>query len=409
MRALRPLEADPAEVAIALRAALSGDGPAILPIALGSALPSDAPAEVAKPIAAVIETSGSSGEPKRVALSTDALLASVAATDAALGGPGRWLLSLPVHYIAGLQVLTRGIVAGTDPIVLPPGHFDASAFLAAIDGFGDERRYTSLVPAQLSVLVDAAESDPDAADRLRSLHAILVGGQRLDAALRDRAERLRLRVIRTYGSSETSGGCVYDGVPLGTVRVRIEGASGEILLAGPMLADGYLADPERTERSFLVEDGRRWYRTGDVGRYDESVQGGLLSVEGRSDDVIISGGEKVSLGLVEAEVRAIPGCASALVLGAPSERWGEVPIVVLPAGAPDAELGELRQRLTAALGRAAAPDRIVRVDVIPMLTSGKPDRRAVRELAGLGLTSGRAICCLDRAGPACAAVDERGP
>ncbi|THG31055.1 AMP-binding protein [Naasia lichenicola] len=389
MRALQPLEADPTEVAIALRAALSGDGPAILPVPLGSALPGDAPAQVAKPIAAVIETSGSSGAPKRVALSTDALLASVAATDAALGGPGRWLLALPVHYVAGLQVLTRSIVAGTDPIVLAAGHFDASAFLAGIELFDAERRYTSLVPAQLSVLIDAAESDPQAADRLRSLHAILVGGQRLDAAIRERAQRLGLRVIRTYGSSETGGGCVYDGVPLGTVRVRIEradgmpGASGEILLAGPMLADGYLADPARTEGAFVVEDGRRWYRTGDVGRFDESVPGGLLSVEGRRDDVIISGGEKVSLGLVEAEVRAMPGCSSALVLAAASERWGEVPIVVLPATAPDVSLSDLRGRLTAALGRAAAPDRIVRVDAIPMLASGKPDRRALRGLAGL--------------------------
>lgn len=377
MRELQPIEADPERALPALRTALSGDGPSLLPFALGTPPPSDLPSHVAKSVAVVIATSGTSGTPKRVALSTDALLASAAATDAALGGPGRWLLALPVHYIAGLQVLTRSIVSGTEPIVLPAGSFDPMAFTRTTEELGDVRRYTSLVPAQLSMLVAAAEADPAIATTLQSIHRMLIGGQRLDPGLRDRAERLGLRTVRTYGSSETAGGCVYDGVPLGQVKVRIDDA--EVLLAGPMLAEEYLDDPDRTQRAFVTQGGLRWYRTGDVGSFDES-DGGLLEVQGRRDDVFISGGEKVSLALVEAEVRALPGLEDAVVVAAPSDRWGQVPVVVLTDAAPLGELAVLRGRLTAGLGPAAAPDRIVRVPSIPTLSSGKPDRQALRQI-----------------------------
>jgi len=378
VRELLPIEAAPERVLPALRAALSGDGPALLPFPIGTPPHDRLPAQVPRRIAAVIATSGSSGTPKRVALSTDALLASAGATDAALGGPGRWLLALPVHYIAGLQVLTRSIVAGTEPVILAAASFDPVAFARATEELGDVRRYTSLVPAQLAALVAAGEADRGIAAILRSLHTLLIGGQRLDAGLRDRAERLGLRAVRTYGSSETAGGCVYDGVPLGQVKVRIE--AGEVLLAGPMLAEEYLDDPDRTQRAFVTQDGLRWYRTGDLGSFDEA-DGGLLHVQGRRDDVYISGGEKVSLALVEAEARTLAGLEDAHVVAVPSERWGEVPVVVLPDAAPHVELDALRERLTARLGRAAAPDRIVRVSAIPTLNSGKPDRRALRDIA----------------------------
>jgi len=392
MRDLLAQKAEPERILHALRSALSGDGPAILPVQLESPTPGDLPARVARPVAAVIATSGSSGPPKRVALSTDALLASAAATDTAVGGPGRWLLALPVHYIAGLQVLTRSIVAGTDPVILGAGHFDPAAFVAATAELDDARRYTSLVPAQLAALLELAESDPAAATALRSYSAMLIGGQRLEPLLRDRADSLGLRVLRTYGSSETAGGCVYDGRPLATVRVRIE--DGEVLVAGPMLAEGYLGDPERTERAFVTSDGLRWYRTGDAGTLEESGAGEVLAVQGRRDDVIISGGEKVSLGLVEAVVRDLPGCGDAVVVAGADPRWGEVPVVVLPNAAAgrgagthagtgsdpgtDPDLSRIRDAVGRALGRAAAPARILRLDVIPTLASGKPDRISLR-------------------------------
>jgi len=191
-------------------------------------------------------------------------------------------------------------------------------------------------------------------------------------------------VVRTYGSSETSGGCVYDGVPVGRTRVAV--VDGQVELAGPSLALGYLGDDARTQAAFVVRDGERWYRTGDAGSVSDD---GVLTVSGRLDDVVVSGGEKVSLGLVERVVREQPGLAGAVVVRAPHERWGEVPVVVVgeprspePPRLP--ELPELRAVVAAALGRAAAPDRLVLLPELPLLASGKPDRRALEALVAGG-------------------------
>jgi O-succinylbenzoic acid--CoA ligase len=201
---------------------------------------------------------------------------------------------------------------------------------------------------------------------------VLIGGGRLAAGLAERAEAAGVPVRRTYGASETAGGCVYDGVPLAGVEVRI--ADGEVQLSGPMLAEGYLGQPERTAATFLEEPGRRWYRTGDAGEWD----GERLSITGRLDDVIITGGEKVSLGLVERAVQAVPGLADALVVRAADAEWGDVPVVIATA---EADLAAVRDAVGAALGRAAAPRRLVVVPEIPLLPSGKPDRRALAAIA----------------------------
>ncbi|MEK6342967.1 MAG: AMP-binding protein, partial [Curtobacterium sp.] len=301
----RPLVAlgtsDPSAVMRGLEAALTG-GPALLPVAEGApALPTPPPADVPQRVALVVETSGSTGTGKRVALSSEALLAGAAAADAALGGPGHWLLALPTHYIAGLNVLTRSVTAGTTPVLVPPGHFDPRAFADAAARLGTDRsapnRYTSLVPVQLARVLD----DERASAALADLDAVLVGGQATPEPLRDRARAAGVRIVTTYGASETSGGCVYDGVPLGPVHAAVD--DGELLLAGPVLAEGYLGDDGRTARTFTELDGQRWYRTGDAGE----VVDGRVRVTGRLDDVVISGGEKVPLGAVERIVRGLPG------------------------------------------------------------------------------------------------------
>jgi O-succinylbenzoic acid--CoA ligase len=214
---------------------------------------------------------------------------------------------------------------------------------------------------------------------LRRFDGILVGGQALDAALRDRAVEAGLRVVRTYGSSETSGGCVYDGAPIGTMRARA--VDGQLELAGPALAEGYLGDPSRTERAFHEAEGLRWYRTGDLG----TVAGdGTVSVLGRADNVIISGGEKVLLDAVERVVRRLPGLAEAVVVAGDDPEWGQVPVVVVPGRDSDtghAPLATVREAAAAALGRAAAPARIRSVAALPRLASGKPDRVALTRLA----------------------------
>jgi O-succinylbenzoic acid--CoA ligase len=213
---------------------------------------------------------------------------------------------------------------------------------------------------------------------LRSFETILVGGQAIAAATLERAQDAGVRVVRTYGSTETSGGCVYDGRPLGGVSVRI--AEGEVLVSGPVLADGYLGDRAATESAFIHDDdGRRWYRTGDAGLIEDDV----LRVRGRIDNVIVSGGVNVSLDRVERIVRTIPGLESAVVVGVPDARWGEASIVVVPRGealrrSESVQLAEAREAVSAEIGAHARPTRLVLVDDLALLPSGKPDRETIR-------------------------------
>lgn len=342
---------------LAIRSALAGGGDAVFAGPGDSRLPST----VGQRVALVVQSSGSTGRPKRVMLSADALLASAAASESALGGPGQWLLALPTTYIAGVNVVVRSIAADTELVEIAPGPFTPESFLDAAARLTEPARFVSLVPTQLHRLLDSAP----ATATLARFDRVLLGGQATPPALLARAVEAGIHVTRTYGSSETSGGCVYDGLAIGTTQVRV--SDGEIELAGPVLAEGYLDDPERTAAAFVADDGTRWYRTGDTG----ALAGGVLSVTGRLDDVIISGGVKISLGEIESAVRSIDGLESAVVVRAPSAEWGEVPVVVSTV---DAELALLRDTVAAQLGRAAAPARLYVVESIPLLPSGKPDR-----------------------------------
>ncbi|MGK2854084.1 MAG: AMP-binding protein [Microbacteriaceae bacterium] len=378
-RALEVVDAaDPADVMVRLAAALAGTGPALLPRERG--VDTAAPAVVASGVAVVIETSGSTARPKQVALSADALLASAAATAEAIG-QGQWLLALPVHYVAGLQVLVRSLAAGSTPVILPGGHFDAAAFRAAAGHLSGTGRYTALVPTQLARLLDAARTDARLLTALRSFDAILLGGQRAPAGLIDGSAPAGLRVIRTYGSSETAGGCVYDGAPLGRTHARVH--DGQLELAGPMLAEGYVGDEARTAESFVVDGGLRWYRTGDVGTVTETEHGTVVEVFGRLDDVFISGGIKVSAGDVERVVQTLEGLQEAVVLAVADHEWGQRAVVIadgrLSAALPS--LAAVRSRVVAELGPAAAPrELMVLADGLPRLSSGKPNRRALLAL-----------------------------
>ncbi|WP_338042567.1 AMP-binding enzyme [Cryobacterium roopkundense] len=268
----------------------------------------------------------------------------------------------------------------TTPVVLAPGHFDAHAFRNLAETMTEPLRYTSLVPVQLARLCDAATDDLRTRAVLRRFTAILVGGQAMPSELQTRAEELDLRVVRTYGSSETAGGCVYNGVPIGNTRVRAVG--GQLEISGAVLAEGYLGEPERTRQRFSEVHGVRWYRTGDLGTVDPLS--GVVRVLGRADNVIISGGVKVSLDEVEAIVRAFPGLENAVVVAANDPEWGQVPVIVAAgSSATRVELVEtsvetrIADAVSSVLGRAARPARFVIVPSIPLLTSGKPDRRAI--------------------------------
>ncbi|WP_194762890.1 AMP-binding protein [Microbacterium sp. UFMG61] len=379
MVALRSTDAeDPVELRDALARALDG-GPA-----LGFGMLGEAPDRVPDGTAVVIATSGSSGIPKRVALSGEALRASAEATAARIGG-GRWLLALPAGYVAGLQVIVRSLLADTHPVALS-GRFSPESFAestlsmlrpsAGASGAIPEL-YTSLVPAQLSTLLEASGDGPVLA-ALQAYRAILVGGQALPEPIRDRAAELGVRLVRTYGSTETSGGCVYDGVPLDTVGVRT--VDGELRIAGPMLADGYLDDSELTAKNFSRDEhGIRWYHTGDLGL----VEDGTVRVHGRADNVIVSGGINISLDRVERLVRRVPGLTGAVVVGVADDRWGEASVIVAARGealrrSEAEQLAHARDIVADELGKHARPARLVLVDALDVLASGKPDREAIR-------------------------------
>lgn len=362
MRTLRVVPPGPGVLG-ELRDALAG-GDAIL---VGA--PSvDLPREVEQRVALVVETSGSTGIPKRVALSADAVLANAGASESALGGPGQWVLALPTHYIAGLNVLARSLAAGLDPVAVEGAHFTAAAFVDAVGRMSVPDRFTSLVPAQLATLLD----DPAATAALAGFRAVLVGGQATPPALLDRARAAGVRVVRSYGSSETSGGCVYDGVPIGQTVARV--VDEEVQLGGPTIAEGYLGDPALTAERFLEEGGVRWFRTADAGSFDD----GVLRVTGRRDDVIVSGGVKVSLGAVERLLHH-HGYDDAVVVAADDARWGQVPQAFTAKDeGPDA--ARALAAIESALGRAARP-RMNYGRGIPYLPSGKPDRVRLTAIA----------------------------
>ena len=364
MRAV-PAVAGPA-LLDALRAALDG-GPAVLPLPLD-------PAEAARVVAAVrpdepaeagtclvVPTSGSTGEPKGVLLSAEALRASAAASEARLGGPATWLSALPPTHIGGLQVLVRSLLAGTTPVALPPGPFTAEAFAAGTRALPPGRRGTSLVPTQLRRLLDGP------LEALRSYDAVLLGGAAAPPVLLERARDAGVRVVTTYGMSETSGGCVYDGVPLDGVDVAVDG---RIRLRGPVLASGYRLRPDLTATAF--QDG--WYTTGDVG---ELAPDGRLVVHGRADDIVVTGGEKVAPAAVEAALGAHPAVVEVAVVGVPDAEWGQRVVAAVVLRAP-LTLAQAREHVAARLSRAAAPRVLHVVDALPLLPSGKVDRAALR-------------------------------
>lgn len=313
----------------------------------------------------VVETSGSTAAPKRVALSASALRASTAATASAIG-VGGWVLALPLTYVAGIMVGIRACVADQPLVDLRAEPFDATQFASAVNQLGDGIWFTSLVPTQLTRLVDVAESDDTAAHALRRFDTILVGGQAIPAELVERARALGAHIVRTYGSAETAGGVVYDGYPIGDTRLRIAD-DGVLEISSSSLADGYQGDDERTARHF--SDG--WFRTSDFAR----IEDGRLVIEGRVDDIIMTGGIKVSLADIE-RVLAAAGI-SAVASWYSDDEWGQVPALVSTA---ELDYDGVRNLIEAELGKAARPYRIVRTEAVPMLANGKPDRLAVREI-----------------------------
>lgn len=420
----------------------------------------------------VLRTSGSTtGTGKLVGVSMDALVASARATHKRLGGAGIWVLALPAYHAAGVQVLVRAAVAGTrvfnaykeggfDPQHLAQvidaacaaaadcdagSSFDDDAVSSCAGGAGGEAEgalaadaagracpvYTSLVPTQLRRALD----DEQLRGALARLDAVLIGGAAADAQLLEQAKAAGIKVVTTYGMSETCGGCVYDGQPLPGVSMDVDQATGAIWLSGPMLATGYLGDEELTKRCFVSrpqagegtrdagetasapesteagaggasteagaprsgaetgtgtgsdvgagEPARRWFITSDRGQ----IVDGRLQVLGRLDDVIISGGIKVEPGPIEALLALNPLVSECAVVGLPDPTWGQaVTAVVVPASMPGlgrvdegAIVSQIRVYLEQKLSGAQCPKQVLLADALPYKGIGKVDRRALAQ------------------------------
>ena len=420
--------ANPQEILRAFERSLTGD----LPNSARNGQDPLGQTEDPESIALVVGTSGSTGAPKQTALSVRALRASARATErffadypsagsakpqrATSEVPAQWLLALPAHYVAGAQVLARSVLAGTTPVVaasITDGvSFTPEVFLNAAERLSCARRFVSLVPTQVHKLLEAAEASPalgsEIYDALGQFTGILLGGAPASASLLAAARELGLNVVTTYGSAETAGGCVYSGVALPGVRLRVvpedagladspvvagAEAAGRIWLGGEHLASGYLGDSARTASHFFVDaHGCRWYRTDDYGSLvppapNTPEDGGApaLSVLGRSDDVIITGGVKVSSHAVAAVLESHPAVREAAVAGVPDARWGAAVIAAvtlrnLPEhyGADAAETaGQLQQLCGARLGAAGVPKVVRIVPDFPATSTGKPDRLAI--------------------------------
>lgn len=313
----------------------------------------------AEPDDLVITTSGSSGRPKRVVLPRSAVLASAAAALERLALPAgtRWSLRLPAHYVAGVQVIVRALLAGAPPL-LPEQEQGHDGPLAV-----------SLVATQLRRLRDAEPAV------LQGFHTVLLGGGPVDAGTRADVEALGVRVVATYGASETAGGCVYDGRPLEGVGVRL-GEGGRLELSGPTLFSRYDGDPDLTAATLV--DG--WFRTDDLGRLDVDPETGSVrvSVLGRADDMVISGGLKIPAPVVERRLREHPAVREAVVLGVSDAEWGQR-LVAFVTG--DLSLAAARDWVGARHPREWAPRQLVALDDLPLLGNGKPDRRALAEIA----------------------------
>ena len=420
--------ANPQEILRAFERSLTGD----LPNSARDGQDPRGQTEGPESLALVVGTSGSTGAPKQTALSVRALRASARATERFFADypssgsskqrrvvsedPAQWLLALPAHYVAGAQVLARSVLAGTTPVVaasVTDGvSFTPEVFLNAAERLSCARRFVSLVPTQVHKLLEAAEANPtmgsEIYDALGQFTGILLGGAPASASLLTAARELGLNVVTTYGSAETAGGCVYSGVALPGVQLRVvpedasladspvmggAEAAGRIWLGGEHLASGYMGDSARTASHFFVDaHGCRWYRTDDYGSLvppapntPEDDSASVLSVLGRSDDVIITGGVKVSSHAVAAVLESHPAVREAAVAGVPDARWGAAVIAAvtlrnLPEhyGADAAETaGQLQQLCGARLGAAGVPKVVRIVPDFPAASTGKPDRLAI--------------------------------
>jgi O-succinylbenzoic acid--CoA ligase len=315
-----------------------------LTAALAAAIGNGAPAQV------IINTTGSSGIKKRVLLSMDAIETSAKLSNSQIGAaPGDiWSLLLPINHIAGVNVLARAIKLGSSVV-----------------GVDETADYTAIVPTQLH---RALFGDNKLLEHLQKCKSVLVGGSPASKTLLELATKVEINVITTYGMTETSGGCIYNNRALAGVSVKVD-ETGRLMIKGPILASGYEDNQELWSENF--KDG--WFLTSDLG----TVKDNEVQIIGRSDDVVLSGGENVSLFAIENELAANFPDMNFLATSIPDSEWGQKICLI-----SNFELDhlEVSQVLKEKLGKQFVPKDFLVVDQIPQIGIGKPDRVKASQL-----------------------------
>jgi len=347
LRDLIPIQAEWSipQLQESMAAALEGSGPALSTSTLNVK-------QVPSEIALVVNTSGSTGTPKAVAISSAALIASTNASHKYLGAiPGdSWSLLLPTTHIAGLNVLIRATALGSRVI----DNRDKDNYIDA--------DFISIVPTQLH---KALTSDAKLLEHLTAAEAVLVGGGPLSEKMKKEAVSKHVKIITTYGMTEMSGGCVYNQKPLDGVEIKISN-QGLIQLSGPMIALGYLNNDGKISEEF--KSG--WFESSDLGEFSN----GVLKILGRSDDVIISGGEKISLIEVEELIKKILPGIEVITFAMTDDKWGDKLCLASTSMINQAEL-----RLK--MGNLKTPKEFFIFESVPQTSLGKPDRRRACEIA----------------------------
>jgi O-succinylbenzoic acid--CoA ligase len=311
-----------------------------------------------------VTTSGSEGRRRTVPLTMDNIVASIEASARRLGtsSADRWLLSLPIDHIGGLSVLYRSFAAGGTVVVAPfSGHEDLVR--------ATKPTIASVVPTMLHRLLEGPPSVVEA------IGTFLVGGGPLRPSLLERARVAGADVAATYGSTETASQVAttapgepvrhagYVGAPLDGFEVGID-ADDTIVVDGPAVFGGYLGEHRRTGP----------HRTSDLGRWEDD---GGLTVLGRRDDVVISGGVNVSLMAVEFAIDALTDVTDVAVVAIDDDEWGSAVCALVVSELPRESVGE---RIGHILDGPQRPRHLQVIDRLPLLGNGKPDRAAIRAM-----------------------------
>ena len=323
--------------------ALVSDGPAL-------ALNATKSESVSERTALVVTTTGSSGVAKEIALSASALLSSAKSSNHYLGAEfgNTWSLLLPLNHIAGINVLIRSLELGTQPINL-----------LGYEGNYPKVDFTAIVPTQL---FRALNGDANLLNHLQGAKAVLVGGAALTTELRMQAAESGINLIETYGSTETSGGCIYNGTPLSGVEIKIV-ENNRIAIKGKVIANN-------------LADGDGWYYTSDAGHFENEK----LVIDGRLDDIVITGGENISLLAIENLLSQAFPAIQVAAFAVPHSEWGQAIHLAL-VGADSSIESEIQQRLESELGIAAKAKGFHHLSELPLIGIGKIDRNALIGLA----------------------------